>query len=133
MTRRLILRAFFMAAVLAASFAAPAFAQMGHGGHGAAAPATAPGPAMSGASQAYMDAMTKMDRDMATMKMTGKAGEDFAAMMIPHHQAAIDMAKAYLASADNNPELTYLSREIIVAQEREIEFLKSWLEANKHH
>ena len=50
MTRRLILRAFFMAAVLAASFAAPAFAQMGHGGHGAAAPATAPGPAMSGAS-----------------------------------------------------------------------------------
>lgn len=88
---------------------------------------------MSAASQAYMDAMKKMDRDMAAMNMTGKPGEDFAAMMIPHHQAAIDMAKAYLASIDNNPELTHLSREIIVAQEREIEFLKSWLEANKHH
>ncbi len=132
-------RQVFMAAVLAtgvltASLTAPAFAQMGHGGHGAAAtPAPAAAPAMSGASQAYMDAMTKMDRDMATMKMTGKPGEDFAAMMIPHHQAAIDMAKAYLASGENNPELTSLSREIIVAQEREIEFLRSWLGSNNHH
>ena len=39
------------------------------------------------------------------MKMSGKPGVDFAMMMIPHHQSAIDMAKAYLASGENNPDL----------------------------
>jgi uncharacterized protein (DUF305 family) len=52
---------------------------------------------MSAASQAYMDAMAKMDADMKAMAMTGKPGVDFALMMIPHHQSAIDMAKAYIA------------------------------------
>ncbi len=52
-------------------------------------------------------------------------------MMIPHHQAAIDMAKAYLASGEGDPELEKLSREIIAAQEREIAFLKDWIERQK--
>ena len=86
---------------------------------------------MSAASQAYMDAMAAMDREMAAMPMTGQPGIDFAAMMIPHHQAAIDMAQAYLVSAENDPELTILSREIIAAQEREIAFLKAWLQARQ--
>lgn len=114
----------------------PAVAQMGHGGHGGHGGASASGPAhppMSAASQAYMDAMKAMDREMAAMPMTGKPGVDFAAMMIPHHQAAIDMAKAYLASGENDPELTRLSREIIAAQEREIAFLRLWLADHAHH
>jgi uncharacterized protein (DUF305 family) len=91
-------------------FHAPAIAQMDHSKmHG-----------MSPASTAYMDAMA----------MTGKAGADFALMMIPHHQSAIDMAKAYLASGENDPELTTLSNEIIAAQEKEIAFLKGWLSKN---
>jgi uncharacterized protein (DUF305 family) len=98
-------------------FHAPAIAQMDHSKmHG-----------MSPASTAYMDAMAKMDADMDAMAMTGKAGADFALMMIPHHQSAIDMAKAYLASGENDPELTTLSNEIIAAQEKEIAFLKGWL------
>jgi len=117
-------------AFLAAAIA-PAAAQMGHGGHGAAghgsAPAASSAPTMSAASQAYMDAMAAMDREMAAMPMTGQPGVDFAAMMIPHHQAAIDMAQAYLASPEKDAELTQLSREIIAAQEREIAFLKAWL------
>ena len=84
----------------------------------------------SDASKAYMDAMTKMDDAMRTMKMTGKPGVDFAAMMIPHHQSAIDMAKAYLASGENDPELTKLAKDIIAAQESEIEFLEKWLAEN---
>ena len=51
-------------------------------------------------------------------------------MMIPHHQSAIDMAKAYLASGEADPELTKLSNDIIAAQEKEIVFLKDWLKRN---
>lgn len=85
---------------------------------------------MTGASKAYMDAMMKMDAEMGAMKMTGKPGVDFAMMMIPHHQSAIDMAKAYLASDDTDPELEKLATEIVAAQETEIAFLKGWLEKN---
>lgn len=112
---------FALAAALA--LASPAGAQMEGGmdhsamGHGAAA----------GASKEYVDAMANMDAAMAGMTMTGKPGEDFAAMMIPHHQAAIDMAKSYLASGENDPELVRMSNEIVAAQEREIAMLKAWL------
>lgn len=111
------------AAILAAvtlSFVSPGLAQMDHSKMGE----------MSAASTAYMDAMTKMDTDMDAMAMTGKPGADFALMMIPHHQSAIDMAKAYLTSGENDPELTKLSNDIIVAQETEIAFLKEWLKKN---
>jgi uncharacterized protein (DUF305 family) len=80
--------------------------------------------------QAYMDAMQKMNEDMEGMAMTGDAGVDFANMMIPHHQSAIDMAKAYLEHGDD-PELTELAKEVVAAQEREIEFLENWLETNR--
>ena len=80
--------------------------------------------------QAYMDAMQKMRQGMEAMAMTGDAGVDFAMMMIPHHQSAIDMAKAYLEYGDD-PELTALAKEVVSAQQREIEFLENWLEANR--
>jgi len=84
----------------------------------------------SESSQAYMDAMQKMNEDMEAMAMTGDAGVDFANMMIPHHRSAIDMAKAYLEHGDD-PELTALAREVVSAQQREIAFLEKWLEANR--
>jgi uncharacterized protein (DUF305 family) len=77
--------------------------------------------------QAYMDAMDSMMRDMQAMEMTGDPGADFAIMMIPHHQSAIDMAQAYLEHGDD-PELTDLANEIISAQQEEIEFLRNWLD-----
>lgn len=112
--------------LLALVLAVPATAQMKNGsemdhaamGHGAAS---------GDASAAYMDAMAKMDAAMADMAMTGKPGRDFAVMMIPHHQAAIDMAKAYLASGEDDPELTEMSQEIVAAQEREIAALRAWM------
>jgi uncharacterized protein (DUF305 family) len=61
--------------------------------------------------------MAKMEEAMSQLKMTGKPGVDFAMMMIPHHQSAIDMAKAYLASGESDSELTKLSNDIIAAQE----------------
>src|SRR5687768_2406874 len=80
--------------------------------------------------QAYMAAMQKMAEDMKGMAMSGDAGVDFAQMMIPHHQSAIDMAEAYLEHGDD-PELTALAKEVIAAQQREIEFLEGWLAANR--
>src|SRR6476659_8760726 len=64
---------------------------------------------------ARMTAMAKMDHDMAAAPMTGQADHDFAAMMIPHHQGAIDMAKAYLAEA-KDPVMRRLAQEIVVTQ-----------------
>jgi hypothetical protein len=43
-----------------------------------------------------MQSMAKMDRDMMAAPMTGDADHDFASMMIPHHQGAVDMAKSEL-------------------------------------
>jgi uncharacterized protein (DUF305 family) len=63
-------------------------------------------------------AMSKMMRGMA-VKPTGNADVDFAAMMIPHHQGAIDMAVAELHYG-RNEHLRRIAQEIIVDQQQEI-------------
>jgi uncharacterized protein (DUF305 family) len=60
-------------------------------------------------------AMTAMDEGMTRAPMTGDPDHDFAAMMIPHHQGAIDMAKAELLYG-KNPVLRRLAQEIVVTQ-----------------
>ena len=86
--------------------------------------------ALTESAQAYMDAMQAMMDDMEGMEMRGEPNADFALMMIPHHQSAIDMAEAYLEHGDD-PELTNLANEIIAAQQQEIEFLQNWLEESR--
>lgn len=67
-----------------------------------------------------------MSRMMAGMevKPTGDVDTDFARMMIPHHQGAIDMAKAQLRFGKNGQLLT-LAREIINKQEQEIAIMRA--------
>ena len=62
-----------------------------------------------------------MDRMMAGMavKPSGNVDADFVAMMIPHHQGAIDMAVAELRHG-KNPQLRRIAQEIIVDQQQEI-------------
>ena len=62
-----------------------------------------------------------MDRMMAGMavKPTGDIDADFAAMMIPHHQGAIEMALAELRYGKNE-QLRRIAQEIIVEQQQEI-------------
>ena len=62
-----------------------------------------------------------MDKMMAGMsvKPTGDVDADFAAMMIPHHQGAIDMALAELRHGTNE-QLRRIAQEIIVDQQQEI-------------
>ena len=63
-------------------------------------------------------AMTKM-MDGMTPKPTGDVDRDFVAMMVPHHQGAIDMAVAELRHG-HNEQLRRLAQEIIVTQQEEI-------------
>ena len=62
-----------------------------------------------------------MDTMMAGMAVTpsGDVDRDFAAMMIPHHQGAIDMAKAELRYGQNE-QLRRIAQGIIVEQQQEI-------------
>jgi uncharacterized protein (DUF305 family) len=62
-----------------------------------------------------------MRRMMAGMdaKPAGDIDVDFANMMIPHHQGAVDMAIAYLRYGKNE-RLRRMAQEIIVEQQQEI-------------
>lgn len=72
------------------------------------------------------DAMNVMDDGMRRAPMDGRADHDFAAMMIPHHQGAVDMAKAELLYG-TNPVLRRLAQEIIVTQTSEIALMRAEL------
>ena len=63
-------------------------------------------------------AMNKMMAGM-NIKPTGDVDHDFTAMMIPHHQGAIDMAQAELRYG-RNEQLRRMAQEIIVTQQQEI-------------
>jgi len=63
-------------------------------------------------------AMTKM-MDAMTIKPSGDVDADFVAMMVPHHQGAIDMAQAELRYG-RNEQLRRIAQEIIVEQQQEI-------------
>jgi hypothetical protein len=63
-------------------------------------------------------AMSKM-MDGMSVKPSGDVDRDFVAMMIPHHQGAIDMAQAELRYG-RNEQLRRIAQEIIVEQQQEI-------------
>jgi hypothetical protein len=63
-------------------------------------------------------AMTKMMINMG-IRPSGDVDTDFVAMMVPHHQGAIEMAQAELHYG-RNEQLRRLSQEIIVTQQQEI-------------
>jgi hypothetical protein len=64
------------------------------------------------------NAMAKMMAAM-NVKPSGDVDADFVAMMVPHHQGAIDMAQAELRHG-RNEQLRRLAQEIIVTQQQEI-------------
>ena len=79
---------------------------------------TAPG----GFDAMMAQSMARMHADMA-VSPSGDPDRDFAAMMIPHHQGAIEMAKAELAYG-RDPVLRRLAQGIIVEQTQEIEVMR---------
>jgi uncharacterized protein (DUF305 family) len=65
-----------------------------------------------------VSAMSKMMVDMG-ITPSGDIDRDFVAMMAPHHQGAIDMARAELRYG-RNEQLRRMAQEIIVTQQQEI-------------
>jgi uncharacterized protein (DUF305 family) len=102
-SRRLVLRPFLLMAIVLAGGMA-----LGN-----------PDPATAGSFRAMMnDAVARMHTAM-NVPFTGDADGDFARMMIPHHQGAIDMALIELRYGKDE-RLKRLAQEIIVSQQQEI-------------
>jgi uncharacterized protein (DUF305 family) len=70
-------------------------------------------------------AMSKMMKDMM-VKPSGNVDADFTAMMIPHHQGAVAMAKAELQYGHNG-KLRRIARNIIAGQTQQIGAMKAAL------
>jgi len=122
--------AIFIAVVISSNLLV--FAQHNHQGHDLKSQSAGP----SGANNeklfpVLMDkAMMSMNSGMKAAPMTGDPDHDFAAMMIPHHQGAIDMAKAELLYG-KDPLLRRLAQEIIINQQQEIEVMHMRLKKNQ--
>jgi YVTN family beta-propeller protein len=70
-----------------------------------------------------LSAMSAMDGGMKGAPMTGDPDRDFLATMTPHHQGAIDMARAVLAHG-KDPIVKRLAQEIVTTQQSEIELMQ---------
>lgn len=77
-------------------------------------------------SQDMKAAMDRMHAGMMSVPETGNPNHDFMAQMIPHHQGAIDMAKAVLLTT-KDPKIRNLAQSIITEQTYEIELMHSML------
>jgi hypothetical protein len=130
--RRLIMRARAACGLIVATACIPGFAQEGHHHDGAAVHSVPPRFVASTAKpfgQLMDDAMAVMDFGMRNAPMNGESEHDFVTMMIPHHQGAIDMAKALLLNTQD-PALRNLAQGIIAEQQIEIQQMNIWL--NEH-
>jgi len=79
---------------------------------------------------ALEQAMVSMHAAMARVHHTGNPDRDFAAMMIAHHEGAIEMAKVELQYG-TDPRLRRLAQEIIVTQQSEIAVMQLALKQPK--
>ena len=81
------------------------------------------------ATQDWAELMTSMDRMHAAMGSIERSADsdvDFVRLMLPHHQAAIDMAKTQLLHG-KDAQMRRLAQEIITDQQSEIELMQLWL------
>ena len=92
----------------------------------ASAPSHQHGPAGGDAFQTMMtEASMRMHKQM-DMHFTGDPDRDFARMMIPHHQGAIDMAVAEVRYGKDE-RMKRLAQSIIVDQQSEITLMHKYL------
>jgi|HubBroStandDraft_6_1064221.scaffolds.fasta_scaffold00378_24 uncharacterized protein (DUF305 family) len=73
-----------------------------------------------------MASMEKMHAAMANEESSGNADIDFVKLMLPHHQAAIEMAKVQLLHG-TDPQMRRLAQEIVTDQQSEIQLMQLWL------
>lgn len=92
----------------------------------AVAPATSE---PSSYARATAQAMDTMHSAMMSAPVTGDPEHDFLSQMIPHHQGAVDMAKAVLGSS-SDPAIRNIAQSIITEQTYEIALMRSMLAAS---
>ncbi len=124
---------FVCIAALALALPASGLAENGaadHAQHGMATPQTE----LTRYPAEFQRFIREMDRDMQKMMAdmhgpgyTGNADVDFLAMMIPHHQGAVDMARLALIHG-KDPLTRKLAEEIIASQTAEIAAMRARLE-----
>jgi uncharacterized protein (DUF305 family) len=79
----------------------------------------------------FKEAMGIMNNMKMDMDHAGSLDKQFVQMMIPHHQTAIDMAKAYIKSGAHEGRMKTMAGNIISSQQKEITDLQAWLDGNK--
>ena len=89
-----------------------------HGAHRAAGSGANAGEASS-FEAAMNQGMGRMMNDMHGPGFTGKPDTDFLAMMIPHHEGAVEMARLVLIHG-RDPMVRQLAEDIIASQTVEI-------------
>ncbi|MEC6798528.1 MULTISPECIES: DUF305 domain-containing protein [Photobacterium] len=80
-------------------------------------------------SQEMMTKSMKIMHNMMEVKLTGRPNVDFVAGMLPHHEAAVEMAEVIMPYLKDQSTKTF-AQNIIKAQLKEIAFMKTWLKNN---
>jgi uncharacterized protein (DUF305 family) len=105
--------------VVTCSFAASIVVQAGVHDHGS----------QTSTDPDWSELIASMDKMHVAMGAVGRSGDsdvDFVRLMLPHHQAAIDMAKTQLLYG-KDPQMRRLAQEITTDQQSEIELMQLWL------
>lgn len=79
-----------------------------------------------------MESMEKMGRESDLRVITGDTDQDFAQLMIPHHQAAMENAKSVIEHG-NSPVIKAMAQKIIDSQMMDIKELQEWLLEHKEY
>lgn len=72
----------------------------------------------------------RMHTSMASVSKSSDNDANFVRLMLPHHQAAIDMARAQLLYG-KDPQVRRLAQEIITDQQSEVELMQLWLKKHQ--
>ena len=72
------------------------------------------------------ESMSRMHAEMMQVSSSGDADADFANLMLAHHRAALEMAKAQLLYG-KDPQIRRLAQEVVTDQQAEIEIMQLWL------
>lgn len=118
----MLFRSLIVSTILTVSAASSvAYAEVAEHEHHAHAMATKG----SASDRAYGAVMQKMHKTMH-VSLSGNPDVDFVRQMIPHHQAAVDMAKVQ-QKYGHDTYLKNFNDWVIAAQEKEIALMKNWL------